>query len=521
MIRNKLIFAYLAPMVLLLLLGGLLIYVRAETLLEEELGQRLISVAEATVGGLPGSDPRRLAQLTAEDTTTIGRMRDKLDSVQQVTGVRRIFILNPRLQSLVDTREGVGFGDKLFEIQADRVELERVFEAPGVSTSSVMYSGKDGVFYKNGYAPILYEGEVVAAIGVEGSAEFFDRLVDFQYVLVFALIVGLLMIVLVSALVARTITQPIDALVVEARRLGRGDLKGEGKLERGDEFQTLASAFDEMRRDLLDRDEEMQMMLSGIAHEVRNPLGGMELFCGLLAEDLAYGSQEADYIKKVQLELEYLKRVVNDFLEFARRGQMQLVRMDAQAMINEVVGLLVWDLEGEGVTLAKGEMPDGLELTADKERLRRVLINLIRNAGQASEEGSKVTVWCREVAGPEALEELERFASHQVLLSEELEQRADGWRAIFVEDQGRGITEEQLEQVARPFFTTKEKGSGLGLALTRKIVEEHGGALAIASTARDPEGGAEQEGGTLMVVVLPFKLAIEPAKMEIPEGWLG
>ncbi|MBH23173.1 MAG: hypothetical protein CMH57_01685 [Myxococcales bacterium] len=95
MIRNKLIFAYLAPMVLLLLLGGLLIYVRAETLLEEELGQRLISVAEATVGGLPGSDPRRLAQLTAEDTTTIGRMRDKLDSVQQVTGVRRIFILNP------------------------------------------------------------------------------------------------------------------------------------------------------------------------------------------------------------------------------------------------------------------------------------------------------------------------------------------------------------------------------------------------------------------------------------------
>ncbi|MEO1272237.1 MAG: HAMP domain-containing sensor histidine kinase, partial [Myxococcota bacterium] len=413
MIRNTLIFAYLAPMVILLVVGGLLIYVKAETLLEQELGQRLISVAEATTGGLPNGDPRRLAQLTAEDTATIGRMREKLEAIRQVTGVRRIFILDPQLRSLVDTREGIRFHDKLFEIQADRVELERVFTAPGVSVSSVMYSGKDGVFYKNGYAPIVYEAQVVAAIGVEGSAEFFDNLTDFQVGLAAVLLVGLLMIVLVSVLVARTIIQPIDHLVVEARRLGRGDLSSEVRLDRGDEFQMLAAAFDEMRRDLLDRDEQMQMMLSGIAHEVRNPLGGMELFCGLLAEDLEPGSQEYTYIGKVQTELEYLKRVVQDFLEFARRGRLELERLDAQAVLMEVTGLLMWDLEGEGVRLVQGEMEAGLELTADKERLRRVLINLIRNAGQASRSGSTVTVWCRQLADPMDLAELESFEVQQ------------------------------------------------------------------------------------------------------------
>lgn len=520
MIRNKLIAAYLIPTVLLLVVGCVVIFFEVRASLERELGQRLVAVAEASVGSLPSGEPRRIAKLSGDDETTLKRLTSKLEAVRAATRVRRVFLVDPRLRSLADTRDGVAFGDELFELQADRVEMERVFRAPGVATSSVMFTGKDGVEYKNGYAPIVFEGDVVGALGVEGSSEFFDVLDDFQRLLVALVVTGLFLIVLVSLMLARSMTRPIDQLVVASDRLGRGDLTAPIEMDRRDEFRDLADAFNEMRQNLLDRDEQMQMMLRGIAHEVRNPLGGMELFSGLLAEELEPESQQADYIKKIQKELGYLGRVVNDFLNYARRQPLELTRIEAKPFLEELVNLLAWDLDAQGVKLVLASLDEGLELTLDTQRLRPVLINLLRNAGQASEAGGDIELWAVPLASNDLGAFLDDYdyAARVILGSSVAE--ADSWRAICIRDGGCGIAADKLGGVFQPFFTTKEKGSGLGLALAQRRVEEHGGSLAVASTPRG-DGPPTTDSGTLMVVLLPFVSHIEQQAMVVPEGWLG
>lgn len=505
MIRNRLILAYLIPTVVLLAAAGLLVYWEARASLEDELGQRLIAVAQTTAGSLPKGEPRRLAKLTAEDESTLARLREKLTVIRDAAQVRRIFLFDAQLKSLVDTREDVRFGDVLFELEADRVEMERVFLPPGAASSSVLFTGDDGTRYKNGYAPIVYDGGVVAAIGVEGSAGFFAIIGNFQGVMLGTGLLVLLAIVLMSLLVSRSITQPIEALVGASRRFGAGDLEAVVEMDRRDEFQTLGNAFNDMRQGIIDRDRQMQMMLSGIAHEVRNPLGGMELFCGLLAEDLADEPERAEYVAKVRRELSHLERVVNDFLEYARRRPLDLRRFVASELLGEVTQLLAWDLACE----LKAEPSGELELTADKERLHAVLINLVRNAGQATAQSGTVTLIARAIRSLDELPELDRHEAKEVLVPE---MASGDWRAIMVIDEGAGIPAEKLSGVFEAFYTTKEKGSGLGLALARKIVEEHGGGLAAAST---------QGSGTVMAVILPFKEEIERAKMVIPDGWLG
>ncbi len=494
MIRNKLILAYLLPTVIVLVLVGVVIYTQARASLEQELGSRLISVAEATVGSLPSGEPRRLAKLSKDDEATLKRLRTKLEAVRQATGVRRVFLSDPELRSLADTRSDVAFGDDLFDLQADRFEMERVLKPPGSPASSVLFTGKDGVRYKNGYAPIIHEGQVVAILAVEGSAEFFAVVGEFQALMLIAGLLSLLIIVLVSVWVARSINEPIMVLETAARRFGRGDLSTDVQVEGKDEFSVLATAFNDMRQDLLDRDRQMQMMLSGIAHEVRNPLGGMELFCGLMSEELEeMGDQPhlTEYNAKITRELHYLKRVVNDFLDYARRKPLEVTRFEAKGLLSDVAMLMSRDMTQASVKLAVGPMDPGLEVTADRETLHRVLINLIRNAWQASKPGTQITIGVLDVddASVEALSILAPYDAN-VFLPPQAE-HTGRWRAIYIQDQGSGIAKEKLETIFEAFFTTKEKGSGLGLALTTKVVEEHGGALAVASTLRPSNGSAE------------------------------
>lgn len=518
MIRNRLILAFLLPTILLLALMGALLYLEARSSLEAELSDRLIAVAQTTAATLPSGDPRRLSQLEAQDTSTLERLRGRLETVRQATGARRLFLITPRRQSLVDTRPDVRFGDTLFELAADEVELERAFS--GQASSSVLFTGADGVPYKNGYAPIAHEGQVVAVLGVEGSASYFTVLGSFRDALLGVLLLALLAVIAVAVLVARSITRPIDVLVEAARRLGGGDLSQDVQMDRRDEFQTLTNAFNEMRADLLARDRQLQMMLSGIAHEVRNPLGGMELFIGLLAEDVAHEPQRLGYVQKITRELRYLGRVVNAFLDYARKKPLEWQRFGARELLEEVTQLQSRELASRQVGLHIQGTDPALELTADREQLHRLLLNLIRNAGQACDPGAQVTV--RALEAPrcdlDSLPGLPRRRARFAVCSPS--GSSARWRAVIVSDQGQGIPAQKLEAIFEPFFTTKEKGSGLGLALLQKIVDEHGGGLMVSSTARPEEHlrRAASEEELLEGSQAAALLGVEAAA---PQGWLG
>ncbi len=495
-LRNKVIGVFLLPTLLIVLVNGFLAYFAARQGLEDELGKRLVSICQTLSADLSESiEAAQIARLDPSKHRVLQRLRDKLESTRKRTGVRRVFLFDRDLHSLVDTRDDITFGQQLFEVETDRVELQHTFQA-GAPATSVLFKDEHGAFYKTGYAPITQDGKVVAVVGVEASAEYFDLLRNFASVLTVLGAVGLLLVILAGTLFARALVRPVNRLVDAASRLGEGHFDEpvvddpHAKTD-GDEIDFLAASFEEMRRSILSRDRQMQMMLSGIAHEVRNPLGGMELFCGLLREDLddepdtEATRQKLDKLDKINRELSYLEKVVKDFLAFARHLPLEVERFSAADFGDEVRGLLAGEVDAAGCTLAV-DVVEGVELTADREKLRRALINLVRNAYQACDAQGAITV---EVTAPDA--------EH---------------RQICVRDDGPGIPADKLDDILTPFFTTKEKGSGLGLALTQQIVERHGGTMDIDSGVGD---------GTTIRILIPFDPAIEPVASHIPKGWLG
>jgi signal transduction histidine kinase len=155
--------------------------------------------------------------------------------------------------------------------------------------SQVLFEGTGGKLHKTGYAPLRdATGRVVAVVGADGIAPSFETLRGFRRTLATVAIAGALLGALVAALAALTVTRPLVRITLAARRIARGDLETPlWRRKRRDEIGTLRDTLEEMRRALHARDEERETLLAGIAHEVRNPLGALDLFAGLLAEELA------------------------------------------------------------------------------------------------------------------------------------------------------------------------------------------------------------------------------------------
>lgn len=493
-LRTKLVGVFLLPTLLIVLLYGLLAYFAARQGLEDELGKRLVSVGQALSADLSGGfDAKLIKRLDATKKRVRKRLRKRLQKTRERTGVKRLMLFGPDLGNLVDSDGPTPFGEEIYKLQADRFEIRKTFDAEE-ATTSVLFEGDDGNLYKSAYVPVTLEGEVIAALAVEASAEYFGLLRYFASVLTLLGGIGLALVVAAGTLFSQALTQPLNRLVEAARRLGEGEFEtqvvelpeGDEEPQR-DEIVFLARAFEEMRRDILSRDRQMQMMLSGIAHEVRNPLGGMELFCGLLREDLeAEGNDEAlEKIDRIEHEVAYLDRVVDEFRNFAKETPLEKERFSALEMMQELRNLMAGDLQEAGCTLGV-DVADDVELTADREQLRRVVLNLVRNAYQACGEDGHVDV--------------------------EIDAPSEDSRRVVVRDNGPGIPEAALDDLFTPFHTTKEKGSGLGLPLSKQIVEKHGGELEVDSSVDE---------GTTIVFSIPFEADIEAPEREVPEGWLG
>jgi signal transduction histidine kinase len=228
----------------------------------------------------------------------------------------------------------------------------------------------------------------------------------------------------------------------------------------------LGQAMDRMREQLAERDARTQQMLAGIAHEVRNPLAGMTLFAGILRDEIPADDERRGHVDKIQRELGYLERVVNDFLEYARRPKPELGDVEASELLAEVAQLAGID------EIEIAVEPTTVMLRADRGQLRRALLNLAKNAAQAA-----------RAAG---------HTGHDVVRL--WVERGDREARIHVWNRGKEIPPETSGRLFEPFFTTREKGTGLGLAFVREIAIDHGGRIDVES------GGGE----TTFTFVLPL-----------------
>lgn len=195
---------------------------------------------------------------------------------------------------------------------------------------------------------------------------------------------------------------------------------------------------------------KLGQMSAVLAHEIRNPLASLKGNAQLLARSLPEGDKPRAKADRVVDEAIRLEHLTNDLLEFARKGEIRIADADPAALLRDAVGATA----GERVTVDAGGAPRSWPLDAD--RIRQVLINLLENAAEMSEGPIEAAVT-----------------------------RANGALRFTVRDHGAGLPPEDLPQVFEPFFTRRIRGTGLGLALSKRLVELHGGTIA----ARNADGG--------------------------------
>lgn len=438
----------------------------ARRALEDELAARLVAAAQAGAASLPAERVARLGP-GDERTRTFGHVRARLESVARATGTR-LFVVRADRTAVADSAGRGRIGEPIAALERDRVEIARAAGGRPMA-SQVLFEGTDGRLYKTGYAPLVDgAGNVVAIVGADGTAASFETLRRFRRTLATVVIAGAVLGALVAALAAVSVARPLTRITEAARRIARGDLETPlWRRRRKDEVGTLRDTIEEMRRALHARDEERETLLAGIAHEVRNPLGALDLFAGLLAEELA-GRPESAHVGRIRAELAALSKVVEEFLDYARARPTLSEPVELSALLAEVADLaqplaaerhVSVTVDGEG------------EARADREQLRRAAVNLVRNAVEAAPAASVV----------------------------ELVGRAAGGEAVIeVCDRGAGLSGPARESLFRPFFTTKERGTGLGLALAKKVADAHGGTLALEERTG---------GGTVARLAIPAKPA--------------
>jgi two-component system sensor histidine kinase HydH len=194
---------------------------------------------------------------------------------------------------------------------------------------------------------------------------------------------------------------------------------------------------------------------AGLAHELRNPLGTMKASAEMLMRNVGSENETAREVAGfISSEVDRTNSLVTRFLEFARPMRLRLETTNVAEILDHAVALLERDAPQYRVTVYKNYSPDLAPFPLDGELMERVFFNLLLNAAQASAGDGAITVKTRP---------------------------CDGMAEVAVIDRGQGIEQKNREQIFNPFFTTKPEGSGLGLAIVSKIVDEHGGRIAVES----------------------------------------
>jgi signal transduction histidine kinase len=461
----KLLVALVLPVVALFTLFAFVAYEVSRRDLDHELGNRLEAIAASAATQI--RDPNYLSKLSEGDeknelfTQAVGR----LEALGKATGAR-LFLIDRQYGTRGDSAGPTPIGQPNYRAKLDGTELARVFERDKTA-DSVTFQGNDGVYYKTGYAPVHAADKSVAlAVGAQAPASYFKSLAKLRERL-FYWGAGLAAVSVLAAIIATwLITRNVRRLAAAAERIGAGDLRAPIAVTTRDELGVLGETMERMRRQLAERDAKMQQMLAGIAHEVRNPLAGMTLFADILKDELPAGDDKRGYVEKIQRELGYLERVVNDFLEYARRPRPELATVDVPELFAEVAQMAsAHDIE---VAVVAGGPPT---VQADRAQLRRALLNLARNAVQAA-----------HAAG---------HTGNDVVKLKVIEADSSRWLSVW--NRGKEIPAETSGKLFEPFYTTREKGTGLGLAFVRDIAIDHGGRVELASA----------DGETTFSIVLP------------------
>ena len=243
---------------------------------------------------------------------------------------------------------------------------------------------------------------------------------------------------------SRAITNPLYRLVRFSEEIGKGNFKVHQPNNLKGEIKYLAQAMDKMKNDLSENQAQKENMLAQIAHEIRNPLGGIELLTNLAKENLPANEKNDDYFERILNEVHRLKNLITSFLNYSKPVPANPEWIDLKLLISEVEKNFYGQFENHEIEFKKDFQ--FYTFWFDRDHLTQILINLISNSiASIKGEGRIYFQTIKE---------------------------GKYWH-LKIADDGEGIPKENMSSIFTPFFTTKKNGTGLGLAISKKLCKEN------------------------------------------------
>jgi signal transduction histidine kinase len=330
---------------------------------------------------------------------------------------------------------------------------------------------KEGKVY-NVILPVVAGNEHYGYIHLKINTEDFSDIIAsnaIKRIVATSLIFGLGIIL--TVFLSWMYTKPIHNVVNAARNVAAGDLSPAPDTDRKDEIGELTQTFNYMIQKLREEralEEKLReaehlsgiaQLAKGIAHEIRNPLNFISLSIDHLKKKFSPCEEtEKEHfeslIRSIKHEIQRLNKLVGDFLDYGKPLRLNRRETDLHALIQDVVALVMAKAENDAIKVQyfNGKLP---RLSLDPELIKTCIFNIILNAFQAMPSGGELTI-----------------------RSGIFHDRA----TIIIEDTGIGVSRENLPRLFDPFFSTKTTGLGLGLAMTNRVIEEHGGKVDFQST---------------------------------------
>ena len=244
--------------------------------------------------------------------------------------------------------------------------------------------------------------------------------------------------------------------------------------------QRLKDEVSRLRGELQQKNEQLErqdrltalgQMAAGIAHEIRNPLGGIQLYTSLLERDLAEQSEQQELVGKISKGVKSLDLIVNDILAFTQDQNCRKDEVHFSGLLSEVLEYVRPHIVEGQVEIDVSKVDDSMTVQIDVSMMRRVLLNLLLNAVDVLAGNGLIAIEARGI-----------------------EIESEYTARIAIADNGRGIDEEVKRKIFNPFFTTKDTGTGLGLTIAHRLVECHGGQIRVADN---------EWGGATFTILLP------------------
>ena len=407
-------------------------YYETRRTLDGEFGQRLATLAELVSASLAGDARELLREAPAESALADTALTTRLERIREAHAISNILVVREDGTTLLSLQRGMyPAGDEYPHWHMDFPAIMSALE--GTPAATKLFETSRGVFLKAGYAPVPpHSRRASAVVAVEASPAFLEGLNRLRFILIVVTGACILGIIVFTAFAFRAT----------------------GSLIRARESLMHAETLAAMGR-----------MAAGVAHEIRNPLFIIRSSAEKLRDTYPERAEEIEsfFIE----EVDRLNGILTDYLMFAKDEPARRIPLDLATTLTRSLRYVRESIEGSGTELVADFEIGKTPFFGEEKRLQQAFLNILLNARQSIAGAGRIRV------------ALASNGRHYV---------------IRIEDTGRGIAERDIARIFEPFFTTKANGSGLGLSITKKVIEDHGGGIGVTSTV---------EAGTVVTITLP------------------